>query len=171
MNPLPEIPDISGPMALTGFPWMMLSLCLAVLSVGLLSWLVLRRKTPPLPLPLPREIALRQLHEIATQIDVSEPIAFAAEVSDILRHFITLQFGLRAEYQTTPEFLATAKKSMFFSDQENMALRHFLQTADGLKFGDPHAGRALSTKEMLLQYAEKLVRGDMLGVSSKEATV
>src|SRR5690349_3521589 len=78
---------------------------LALTAIGLIVWFIaksFRRPTPPQP---PRERALALLEQIRTQITAMNPYRFSIRVSDILRRYVTEQFGLPVTRQTSVEFL------------------------------------------------------------------
>ena len=102
-----EFHDIAPPIDYSLIsPWVIfLGVFVALTVIGLIVWFVLksfRRPTPPQP---PRERALTLLEQIRTQITAIDPYRFSIRVSDILRHYVTEQFGLPVTRQTSVEFL------------------------------------------------------------------
>ena len=68
-------------------------------------------RKPELPPKLPREIALGELEQIRGEIEKMSPYQFSIRVSDILRRYVTQQYGLPATRQTSIEFLTAAAKA------------------------------------------------------------
>ncbi len=155
-----DILDIETPLLIEGgIAWLWIAVALgALLLVAAFLRHHLQRR-PALPPPTPREIALNALRDLAACAHEAESICFAAEVSEVLRRFIGAQFGLRAEYQTTPEFLATARRSMIFSRAETELLAEFLSKADNLKFGGHPPAPSMPINTRLLDLAMAFVRG------------
>ncbi len=142
-QPLPEIRDIAGPIDVFPYPlWMVIvASILAAVLLGVLVWLVVRwiRRRPAGPPPTPRQAALRDLDALRGQLDRMPPHGFSVEVSDVLRTFITAQYGWKATRQTSPEFLASISETTRFTDDEKALLANFLEHADLIKFADINA--------------------------------
>src|SRR5207247_685356 len=79
--------------------------CFGLSLLGLAGWFFARRRQPPLPPKVPREIALEELERISRQIKRMSPYQFSIRASDILRRYVTQQYGLLATRQTSIEFL------------------------------------------------------------------
>ena len=62
--------------------------------IALIVWLFKRRKKPARPPKTPRDVALEELDVIANEIETANPYQFSIRVSDILRRYVTEQFGL-----------------------------------------------------------------------------
>lgn len=125
--------------------------------IGLIVWFVaksLRRPTPP---QLPRERALASLEQIRTQITSMNPYGFSIRVSDILRRYVTEQFGLPVTRQTSVEFLNGLRGSSPFSEDEKSLLEDFLNRCDLIKFARYEA--TTSDSELLLEEAIRFVKG------------
>ena len=142
-------------------PWLIFVIAFVVLSVvGLLVWWAVRRRKPQLPPKLPREIALGELEEIRNEINRMNPYQFSIRVSDILRRYVTQQYGLPATRQTSIEFLTAAAKSPGFSADEKSLLEDFLNRCDLIKFARYEA--SISDSELLLEEAIRFVKGGQL---------
>ena len=104
-----------------------------------------------------RALALRALEELRKQVHQLDPYAFSIAVSDVLRHFIGEHFGLWAEQQTSPEFLASIQDAPAFSEEDRTLLADFLERCDLVKFARIDANEA--TSEALLASAFAFVQG------------
>ena len=136
-----------------------LGLCL----IGLLVWLFKRRKKPALPPKTPREVALEELDVIANEIETANPYQFSIRVSDILRRYVTHQYGLPLTRQTSIEFLTALAKTKSFSANEKFLLEDFLNRCDLIKFARYDATSADSRR--LLDEATRFVKGEQLALA------
>ena len=59
---------------------------------------------------------------------------FYTELSGVVRHYIEDRFGLRAPEQTTEEFLQELTRRLMLVDAQRLALSHFLEQCDLVKF-------------------------------------
>src|SRR5438552_16046605 len=102
-----EFHDITPPVDYSLIPpWLVFVIVFVALSLlGLVVWLFAKRCQPPLPLKLPREIALEELERIGCEIERMSPYQFSIRLSDILRIYVTEQYGLPATRQTSIESL------------------------------------------------------------------
>ena len=96
----------------------------------------------------PRERALALLEQIRTQISAMNPYRFSIRVSDILRRYVTEQFGLPVTRQTSVEFLNGLRSSSQFSEDENhrhLRRGHPQEYAPGGKYPgrSAHFGQAI----------------------------
>jgi len=157
----PAIHDIAGPVYVFPYPlWVVYTAGAVLLAIlGLLVWLLVRwwRSRPVIPPPTPREAALTELENVRSQVNVLDPHAFSILVSDILRHYISIQFKLHATQQTSPEFLASIADFHGFTDAEKKQLADFLEKCDLLKFARIEA--ASSDSAALLDQAISFVKG------------
>ena len=128
--------------------------------LGLLGWLILRKRPEPQPPKLPRECALEALEEIESALGTMTPYRFSIRVSDILRRYVTEQFALPVTRQTSVEFLSTLAKSSPFSGDERSLLEDFLNRCDLIKFARYNATTADSRQ--LLEEARRFVKGSEL---------
>src|SRR5437667_274362 len=129
----------------------------ALSLLGLVVWLCAKRRKPPLPPKLPREIALEELERIGCEIEKMSPYQFSIRVSDILRKYVTQQYGLPATRQTSIEFLTALAKASPFSTEEQTLLEDFLGRCDLIKFARYEA--TTSDRELLLGEAIRFVKG------------
>ena len=62
------------------------------------------------------------------------PEEAVASLTDIVRHFLESYLGIRAERQTTGEFLRELERGEALPEQDRKFLRSFLETSDMIKF-------------------------------------
>jgi hypothetical protein len=159
-----EFHDIAPPVDYSLIPpWLVFVIAFVVLSlVGLVIWLIAKRRKPPAPPKLPREIALEELERISQEIERMSPYQFSIRVSDILRKYVTQQYGLPATRQTSIEFLTAlaTPKAFGVSADEKSLLEDFLNRCDLIKFARYEA--TTSDSELLLQEAVRFVKGAQL---------
>ena len=166
-----EFHDIAPPIDYSLIsPWLIfLGVFVSLTVIGLLIWFVaksFRRPTPPQP---PRERALALLEQIRTQITAIDPYRFSIRVSDILRRYVTEQFGLPVTRQTSVEFLNGLRGSSPFSEDEKSLLEDFLNRCDLIKFARYEA--TTSDSELLLEEAIRFVKGGQPCLIGSEETV
>src|SRR6478736_3861272 len=91
-----EFHDIAPPVDYSLIPpWLVFVVSFVLLSLlGLSVWWAVRRRKPELPPKLPREIALGELEQIRREIEKMNPYQFSIRVSDILRRYVTQQYGV-----------------------------------------------------------------------------
>jgi hypothetical protein len=160
-----EFHDIAPPVDYSLIsPWLILVIAFITLSLlGLMVWSFVRlRKRPRFPPKLPREIALEQLERITREIERISPYQFSIRVSDILRTYVTQQYGLPATRQTSIEFLAAVAKASPFSVEEKSLLEDFLNRCDLIKFARYEASSYDS--QLLLEEAFRFVQGGQLAI-------
>jgi hypothetical protein len=141
-------------------PWLVFVIVFVVLSLsGLVVWLFAKRRKPPLPPKLPRQIALEELERISREIERLSPYQFSIRVSDILRKYVTQQYGVPATRQTSIEFLTAlaTPKAFGVSTEEKSLLEDFLNRCDLIKFARYEA--TASDSELLLGEAIRFVKG------------
>jgi Domain of unknown function (DUF4381) len=157
-----EFHDISPPVDYSLIPpWLVFVIVFVALSLlGLMVWLFLKRRKPGLPPKLPRDIALEELERIGCEIERMGPYQFSIRVSDILRKYVTQQYGLPATRQTSIEFLTALAKVSPFSVEEKSLLEDFLSRCDLIKFARYEA--TTSDSESLLEEATRFVKGGQL---------
>ena len=131
--------------------------------LGLIVWFVTRKRKPQLPPKTPREVALEELDRIATEIEATNPYQFSIRVSDILRRYVTHQYGLPLTRQTSIEFLTALAKSSSFSANEKSLLEDFLNRCDLIKFARYEASSTDS--RLLLDEATRFVKGEQLALA------
>lgn len=147
-----DIRDIKGFVPVP-HSWWWVWVLLAV--AGLLVWWLLRRRkvttvTEMIPSMTAFEIALAELQRLREENPPVEQ--FYTRLSDIVRHYIEDQFGVRAPERTTEEFLAEASLA---PSQMNL-LGAFLQESDLVKFarlrpGDADRQRAFAAAETFVR--------------------
>ena len=157
-----EFHDIAPPVDYSLVPpWLVFVIAFVVLSLlGLVVWWFAQRRTPDLPPKAPREIALEDLEQIRAEIERMSPYQFSIRVSDILRRFMSQQYGLPATRQTSIEFLTAAAKAPSFSANDKSLLEDFLNRCDLIKFAKYEA--TTSDSELLLDEAIRFVKGGQL---------
>jgi Domain of unknown function (DUF4381) len=157
-----EFHDIAPPVDYSLLPpWLVFVIAFVVLSLlGLVVWWFVRRRKPELPRRAPREIALGELEQIRPEIEGISPYQFSIRVSDILRRYVTQQYGLPATRQTSIEFLTAAAKAPSFSADDKSLLEDFLNRCDLIKFAKYEA--TTSDSELLLEEAIRFVKGGQL---------
>jgi hypothetical protein len=157
-----EFHDIAPPVDYSLIPqWLVFVITFVALSLlGLIVWLFVKRRKPPVPPKLPREIALEELEQVSSEIERISPYQFSIRVSDILRKYVTQQYGLPATRQTSIEFLTALAKTPSFSTEEKSLLEDFLNRCDLIKFARYEA--TTSDSELLLQEAIRFVKGGQL---------
>jgi uncharacterized protein DUF4381 len=157
-----EFHDIAPPVDYSLIPaWLVFIIAFVGLSlVGLAVWWFVNRRKKSWPPKLPREIALEELDRISSEIGSMTPYQFSIRVSDILRKYVTQQYGLPATRQTSIEFLSALTKASSFSDEERSLLEDFLGRCDLIKFARYEA--TTSDSELLLQEAIRFVKGGQL---------
>ena len=131
--------------------------------IGLIVWLFKRRKKPALPPKTPRDVALEELDLIANEIGTANPYQFSIRVSDILRRYVTHQYGLPLTRQTSIEFLTALAKTKSFSANEKFLLEDFLNRCDLIKFARYDATPADS--RLLVEEASRFVKGEQLALA------
>ena len=131
--------------------------------IGLIAWLFKRRRKTALPPKTPREIALEELELASSEIETANPYQFSIRVSDILRKYVTHQYGLPLTRQTSIEFLTALSKSKSFSTNEKSLLEDFLNCCDLIKFARYEATAADS--RLLLEEATRFVKGEQLALA------
>jgi hypothetical protein len=157
-----EFHDIAPPVDYSLIPpWLVFVIVFVALSLlGLVVWLFAKRRKPPMPPKLPRELALEELEQISREIENTSPYQFSIRVSNILRKYVTQQYGLPATRQTSIEFLTALAKTSSFSTDEKSLLEDFLNRCDLIKFARYEA--TTSDSELLLQEATRFVKGGQL---------
>jgi hypothetical protein len=157
-----EFHDIAPPVDYSLIPpWLVFVIAFVVLSLlGLVVWWFVKRRKPDLPPKAPREIAIEELEQIRGEIEIMNPYQFSIRVSDILRRYVTQQYGLPATRQTSIEFLTATAKAPSFSADDKSLLEDFLNRCDLIKFAKYEA--TTSDSELLLEEAIRFVKGEQL---------
>jgi hypothetical protein len=157
-----EFHDIASPVDYSLIPpWLVFVIAFVVLSLlGLVVWWFVQRRKPELPPKAPREIALGDLEQIRGEIERMSPYQFSIRVSDILRRYVTQQYGVPATRQTSIEFLTATAKAPSFSTDDKSLLEDFLNRCDLIKFAKYEA--TTSDSDLLLEEAIRFVKGGQL---------
>jgi len=160
-----EFHDIAPPLNYSLIPpWLIIVTTLVGLTLlGLLTWLILRKRERPQPPKLPRDLALEALERISSEIERINPYRFSIRVSDILRRYVTEQYALPVTRQTSVEFLNALRKTSPFSEDEKSLLADFLNRCDLIKFARYEATPADS--RLLLEEATRFVKGGLLATA------
>jgi Domain of unknown function (DUF4381) len=163
-----EFHDIAPPVDYSLIPpWLVFVIVFVALSLlGLAVWLLAKRRRPAPPPKLPREIALEELDRISREIEKMSPYQLSIRVSDILRKYVSQQYGLPATRQTSIEFLTALAKASPFSAEEKSLLEDFLNRCDLIKFARYEA--TTSDSELLLGEAIRFVKGGELATVERE---
>jgi hypothetical protein len=160
-----EFHDIAPPLDYSLIPpWLVFIAVFVALSLlGLVVWLIARRRKPAPPPKPPRQIALEELERISSEIERVSPYQFSIRVSDILRKYVTHQYGVPATRQTSIEFLTAVAKVSPFSQEETSLLEDFLNRCDLIKFARYEA--TTSDSKLLLDEAIRFVKGAQLAAA------
>lgn len=104
------------------------------------------------------EVALDAITELKDALQKQQliPEEAVAGLTDIVRHFLESYLGIRAERQTTGEFLRELERGGALSEQDRKFLRSFLETADQIKFARAEA--SVDVFEQTARRAEELVK-------------
>lgn len=158
--------EISPPVDYSLTPWwVVFAISFLVLSIlGTAIWWFLQRPKPQTPPKLPRQRALEALEAMEEQIEQVNPYEFSIRVSNILRTYVTEQFGLPLTRQTSVEFLERLARNQQFSGDEKTLLQDFLNRCDLIKFARYQATSADS--RMLLEEATRFVKGGQVAAVS-----
>jgi hypothetical protein len=131
LAPIEELPP---PLAAPRLWWPWLFAAVPVLALG--AWLLRGRRPRPLAESTPREVALRQLDElaglpVATPDDVER---LHTRLSDVLRRYLEKRFELPATRRTTPEFFAALTEENPLAAEPQAVLSDILGRCDLAKF-------------------------------------
>jgi hypothetical protein len=137
-----ELRDIEEPLeAPIPLEWKLGGLLAVLALVGAFVWWKWIRKAPiaqaPAAPPIPPgQAALARLDALNASelLESGDYRAFHFELSDILRQYIERRFSLRAQEQTTDEFLAGLPDQRVFNAEQQLLLQDFLRRSDLVKF-------------------------------------
>jgi hypothetical protein len=151
--------DIAPPVDYSLLPkWIVFAASFAGLSIlGLIIWWLIRKPRRQRPPMLPAQRALDALERISSQVDQINPYEFSIRLSDILRSYVTEQYGLPVTRQTSFEFLERVARNPQFSAEEKALLEDFLSRCDLIKFARYQATSADS--RLLLDEATRFLKG------------
>ena len=142
--------------------WAAVVVAVAVILVSLAVWMLLARKKREAAKHIKTawELALEAITALRDQVrgGSASPELAIAGLTDIVRHYLETRFQLRAERQTTAEFLSDLERNdRLLEERDRKFLRSFLASADMVKFArvpaDPSLFEQASVK------AEELVSG------------
>ena len=150
----PELRDIEEPLeAPIPTAWKLGGLLAVVLAVGAFVWWKWFRKVKAVPeraaAPIPPgQAALARLDALNASelLEAGDHRAFHFALSDILREYIERRFSLRAQEQTTDEFLAGLPNQRVFNAEQQLLLQDFLRRSDLVKFAK-YAPQAQQSRE------------------------
>jgi len=133
-----------------------------VVLISLAVWALLARKkreaaARAVPIWERALEAIRELRSLVREGNASPELAIA-DLTDVVRRYLEARFQLRAERQTTAEFLADLERNdSLLGEKDRKFLRSFLASADMVKFArlpaDPDLFDRASVK------AEELISG------------
>jgi len=139
-DPLADIKDIKGPVALEGVILSLPFLLGILFLIALIAYFVLRRRhipqeSPTVPPSPPHVIALEALDRLdamgLSERDVKE---YHFLVSGVLRRYLEDRFGFKAPEQTTDEFLEAVLQDHILDKAQKGLLKAFLEQCDLVKF-------------------------------------
>lgn len=121
-------------------------------------WILLRRRSRKREILPPWTLALQSIGGIRSDLHEGRADAAAAitRLTDIIRSYLEVRFRLRAEHQTTREFLDEIRSGGPLEEKQRSFLREFLASADMVKFAKAPAD-VMAFDEAALR-AETLVR-------------
>ena len=138
-------------------------IAIAVILVSLAVWFLLarkkRREARERAIPVWERAleAIRSLRALVRTGQASPELAIA-DLTDVVRRYLEARFQLRAERQTTAEFLADLERNdLLLGDKDRKFLRSFLASADMVKFARLPADPGLFDKASVK--AEELITG------------
>ena len=119
--------------------WIMAGAVLLLLAIILILWLRFRSKNAPQRILPPWEIARKHLTELRqTANDGKRPLEWCvAQLTDVVRDYLSIRFNWPVRQQTTAEFFASLKhKKTPLTTQQIRYLEDFLTSADLVKFAN-----------------------------------
>lgn len=141
-----------------------------IILAAIILWIFLRKAPGTAAAETPAwQQALDSIAELkeSMQLKKISPEQAIGKLTDIVRAFLEKQFSLRAERQTTPEFLESLKKDSSALDLEQRRfLKEFLSSADMIKFARLPAEESLF--EQTSQRAEALIKHAIPTTDGKE---
>jgi len=129
-----DIKDIKGLI----YPFSFLALAMWIIAAIVISFALIKlfkklRKRKPLKLPF--QIAIEELEAAKAEFSKTGSAKdYYVRISDAVRRYIEVVFGLRAPEMTTQEFLATISGSMKLSAAYKDLLMGFMEACDLVKF-------------------------------------
>ena len=147
--------------------WILAGLLILAVIVLIVLKFMKRKKTRIVP---PWEKALTAIRELAEKVraGTAPPENSIARLTDIVREYMERRFRLRAERQTTAEFMNDLERGKGdLTERHRDFLREFLTAADLVKFAKVPADRSLF--ENAAGKAEELIRETTPAEAGKEA--
>ena len=145
------------------FSWLDASVvaCVVIL-LSMAVWALLsgRKQRKAAPVRPPWEIAMEDIRTLRERVREGSlrPESAVAALTDVVRHYLEERFRLRAERQTTPEFLADLERDAHLLDEDDRGfLRSFLAAADMVKFARVPSDPIVFDRTTVM--AEELVSG------------
>ncbi len=113
-------------------------LAAGLVIAGIIIWLIIRKKRiteePPEPVWVTSLNTIGDLRKLHKEGKMTSEAA-VIRLTDVVRNFLEKQFALRAERQTTTEFLFTLRNDNSpLNVEQRRFLREFLSAADMIKF-------------------------------------
>ena len=139
--------------------WWPLALGAAIILVGLIAFLSLRKRTRTVARASAYEIAVASLTALAAKgIPEGEAVdGWYVELSGIVRHYLENRYGLRAPELTTEEFLRDARQAADLTREHRTLLSSFLEGCDRVKFAgySPQEDESRSAFDAARQFVEE----------------
>lgn len=116
-------------------PWWIGAAVLAAVLALAFVWKRKRNAKPKEPEFTPQQLAWRELNDLlGSKLDETDVKEFFVQLTAVVRRYIERSTGVNAPDQTTEEFLREVNSQKLFSDEENLKLGEFLESADLVKF-------------------------------------
>ena len=140
------VPDLANlePMAApksidSNFPWLWFGVATVLVAfVAIAFWLTRSKKGQSIASPIrtPSEIANEQLALLLAEDLPGRGLFkdFYLRLTGVVRNYIEGTTGLRAPEQTTEEFLRESRTTDYFSAEQSLRLKDFLEAADMVKY-------------------------------------
>ena len=141
-----------------------------VLILGVIAWLIYRwrkrKKEAEIPAWTTALNSIAELRKTLSEKDISPEMAIT-KLTYIIRFYLEKRFSLRAERQTTTEFLESLRRDTSpLNIEQRRFLREFLSAADMVKFA--RLATDEETFEESARHAESLIRETSLSLETKE---
>lgn len=151
-----EIRDITGPLELpeNNLNWIFLAVA-AILLIVLFIYLLLRwKKNRAVSVKTPAELAMEEMALAKPLFEEGNLILYAEKITEVLRTFITRQFGITVTSRTTHEFLQHIQQSR---EQDSPLYGHRESLGDCLRQVDLVKFAKLSPDQSIVQTIESTV--------------
>lgn len=144
-------------------PWVIAGAFTALVTLVILAWSLRRflgRKTvvisPPALVPDLHAEFLTRLEELRARRRQITGYELAIASSDLLRDYLEWRFQLAIRYQTTGEFLESARGNPSLAEPQRDQLGTYLRLCDRVKFA--RHGASAAEQDHLLDAAESFIR-------------